>query len=431
MGSQHLLLAAAYLLGTLVTSCLGWFSLEDPDLQVRLTGSNSRCQGQLQVLSHTRDLWHSVCSDSWKGALRHWDVSQQAARFCRKLRCGDSLGLTTYSRFNTPQNQIICHGPRVSFSNCSTDSPYKCHPLSLVCLEPQTTTPPPTSPPTTMTPEPTAPPRLQLVAGPRGLRCAGVVEFYSGSVGGTISYENHHGLQGLGDLLCGALQCGSLKQPPEAKAVEPQDPGERWARRLLPIRWQIQNSSCVSLHQCFRKTPAQEGGQALSLVCSDFQPKVQSRLVGGGSVCKGTVEVRQATQWAALCDSHVSRGPARWAELCQEQKCNGLVSYHTLDASETSSGFSCPQEKLSQCHELQEKKTFCKRVFVTCELATAHGGGKAGLDFPSGTWLMSMSLKDSAPEPCKRMANGEGTGGRGASRNKRQLDQNSGSYKHE
>ncbi|XP_077653323.1 T-cell surface glycoprotein CD5 [Urocitellus parryii] len=350
-----------------VTSCLGWFSLEDPDLQVRLTGSNSRCQGQLQVLSHTRARWHSVCSESWNGALRHGEVSQQAARLCQKLRCGDSLGLTTYSHFNTPQNQIICHGPRGSFSNCSTDSSSKCHPLSLVCLEPQTTTPPPTSPPTTMTPEPTAPPRLQLVAGPRGLRCAGVVEFYSGSLGGTISYENHHGLQGLGDLLCGALQCGSLKQPPEAKAVEPQDPAERWARRLLPIRWQIQNSSCASLHECFRKAPAQEGGQALSLVCSDFQPKVQSRLVGGGSVCKGTVEVRQATQWAALCDSHVSRGPARWAELCQEQKCNGLVSHHPLDASETSSGFSCPQEKLSQCHELQEKKTFCKRVFVTCQ----------------------------------------------------------------
>lgn len=106
------------------------------------------------------------------------------------------------------------------------------------------------------------------MAGPRGLRCAGMVEFYSGSRGGTISYEDHDRIEGLGNLLCGALQCGSLKQPPEAKAVAPQEPGERWARRPLPIRWQIQNSSCAALQDCFRKTPPQEGGLALSLVCS-------------------------------------------------------------------------------------------------------------------------------------------------------------------
>uniref|UniRef100_A0A8D2B7C7 T-cell surface glycoprotein CD5 n=1 Tax=Sciurus vulgaris TaxID=55149 RepID=A0A8D2B7C7_SCIVU len=338
-----------------------------PHLQVRLAGSNSRCQGQLQVLRLTKDLWHTVCSESWDGALRHQAISRQAARVCQKLQCGASLGLATYAHFNTPQNQIICQGPRGSFSNCSSIEPHKCHPLSLICLEPQRTTPPPTPPPTTLTPEPTAPPVLQLVAGPRGLRCAGLVEFYSGSLGGTISYENQDRIQDLGNLLCGALQCGSLKQQPEAKAVEPQEPGERWARRPLPIRWQIRNASCASLQECFRKTQPQEGGQALSLVCSDFQPKVQSRLVGGGSVCKGTVEVRQASPWAALCDGHVSRGPARWEELCQEQKCSSLISYHTLDASETSSGFSCSQEKLSQCHELREKRASCKRVFVTCQ----------------------------------------------------------------
>ncbi|MBZ3875969.1 T-cell surface glycoprotein CD5 [Sciurus carolinensis] len=359
MGSQQRLLAAACLLGVL-------------GLQVRLAGSNSRCQGQLQVLSLAKDSWHAVCSESWAGALLHPAVSRQAARVCQKLQCGASLGLATYAHFNTPQDQILCQGPRGSFSNCSTIEPHKCLPLSLICLEcliaePQRTTPKPTTPPTTLTPEPTAPPVLQLVAGPRGLRCAGLVEFYSGGLGGTISYENQDRIQGLGNLLCGALQCGSLKQQPEAKAVEPQEPGERWARRPLPIRWQIRNASCASLQECFRKTQPQEGGQALSLVCSDFQPKVQSRLVGGGSVCKGTVEVRQASPWAALCDGHVSRGPTRWEELCQEQKCSSLISYHTLDASETSSGFSCPQEKLSQCHELREKRASCKRVFVTCQ----------------------------------------------------------------
>jgi hypothetical protein len=99
-----------------------------------------------------------------------------------------------------------------------------------------------------------------------------------------------------------------------------------------------------------------------------FQPKVQSRLVGGSGVCEGTVEVRQGTRWAALCDSPVARGQGRWEELCQEQQCGRFISFHMLDASGTSRGLTCPQEKLSRCYALQEKKAFCRRVFITCEL---------------------------------------------------------------
>lgn len=114
----------------------------------------------------------------------------------------------------------------------------------------------------------TAPPRLQLVAGPGGLRCAGVVEFYRGSLGGAIGYheQDQDRTQDLKNRICAALHCGSfLRHLPEAETTRTQDPGER---KALPIRWEIQNASCGSLEQCFRKVPPYQGGQVLALVCS-------------------------------------------------------------------------------------------------------------------------------------------------------------------
>lgn len=116
----------------------------------------------------------------------------------------------------------------------------------------------------------------------------------------------------------------------------------------------------------------------------DFQPKVQSRLVGGSGVCAGSVEVRHGKQWDALCDGLATKGTARWEEVCQEQQCGGVRSYQVLDTSDrTSRGRYCPQEKLSQCYRLQERKAHCKRVFVTCKLATAlrWAEGSSGFSF--------------------------------------------------
>nr|XP_021540920.1 T-cell surface glycoprotein CD5 [Neomonachus schauinslandi] len=347
-----------------VTSCLGGPYWEDSGNPVRLTGSSSPCQGQLEVL--LGPTWRTVSSWSWRQNQNRWEDPKKASKLCRSLSCGDALALAHFPDFNSPQAPVTCHGHLGSFSNCSSSEATQRSPLGLICLEPQKTTAPPTSPPPTTTPEPTAPPRLQLVAGPGGLRCAGVVEFYYGSLGGAIGYEaqDQDGTQDLKNRICAALQCGSfLKHLPEAQTTRTQDPGDS---EPLPVRWKIQNASCASLEQCFGKVPPYEGGQALALVCSGFQPKVQSRLVGGSSLCEGSVEVRQGKRWDVLCDVPRAKGTARWEEVCREQQCGKVNFYRVLDAAEkTSHGFSCPQEKLSQCHQLQEKKAHCKRVFVT------------------------------------------------------------------
>ncbi|XP_014648355.1 PREDICTED: T-cell surface glycoprotein CD5 [Ceratotherium simum simum] len=378
MGSQQPPLAALYLLGVLVTSCLGGPNWEDPGFQVRLGASNSRCQGQLEV--YFKGLWCTVYSRSWSRSPYHQQDLKQASKLCQKLLCESALVLAHVPYFNSPSNQITCMGQLGSFSNCSSTD-WK-EPLGLICSEPLKTTPPPTSPPPTTTPEPTAPPRVQLVAGPGGLRCAGVVEFYSGSQGGTIRYEAQDKIKDLGDRICDALRCGSfLKHLPEVEAAWVQDAGES---RPLPIQWEIQNTSCTSLEQCFRKVQPWEGSQVLALVCSEFQPKVQSRLVGGSGVCEGSVEVRHGKQWEALCDSTSARGPARWEEVCREQQCGHVNSYVQDAGEKTSRGVFCPQEKLSQCHQLQEKRSFCKRVFVSCQDPNPAG--------PSAGTVMSIIL---------------------------------------
>ncbi|KAM9221191.1 T-cell surface glycoprotein CD5 [Dugong dugon] len=361
MGSHQPPLTTVYLLGVLLTSCLGGFIREDSEIQIRLSNSSSRCQGRLEV--RHLDRWLSVCSQSWgQSSYREEDATKLAKKLCPQLGCGRASELAR-SLFSSTQNKVLCHGSLGSFSNCTSQRASLCSTLILICLEPTTAAPPPTSPLPTTTPEPTAPPRLQLVAGPGGLSCAGVVEFYHGSLGGTISTGAQDLTQGLGDLICRDLRCGSfLRRLPEATPKATLDTHQKW------MRWEIQNASCASLEQCFQKIQPWKGDTALGLICSDFQPKVQSRLVGGRGTCEGTVEVRQGGQWAALCDSSPAKNTARWEEVCQEQQCGRVNTYRQLDASEkTSQGLSCLQKKLSQCHELQQKQSRCERVFVTCQ----------------------------------------------------------------
>lgn len=93
-------------------------------------------------------------------------------------------------------------------------------------------------------------------------------------------------------------------------------------------------------------------------------------------MCQGSVEVRQGKRWEALCNSPLAKSTVRWEEVCREQQCGKVKSCQVLDASEkTSQGLFCPQEKLSQCHQLQERKAYCKRVFVTCQDPNPPGLG--------------------------------------------------------
>ncbi|XP_023604566.1 T-cell surface glycoprotein CD5 [Myotis lucifugus] len=282
-----------------------------PGFQVNLRGSSSQCQGQIEVLLDGR--WHTVDSRSWGQSPGHQWHPSVASPLCQKMKCREALLFGPVPSFSSPRNHITCHGTLGSFSRCNASDARQGEPLSLICLEPLKTTPAPTRPLPTTTPEPAAPPRLRLVPGPGGLRCAGVVEFYSGRLGGTVGYEDQDSTEALGD--------------PHLR---------------------------------------------------DFQPQVQSRLVGGSSVCAGSVEVRQGQgrQWEALCHSPWAKSMARWAEVCREQQCGPANSYQVLEAGEKDTrGLVCFGEKLSQCHQLQERRAHCKRVFLTWQDPNPAGLG--------------------------------------------------------
>ncbi|XP_014394677.1 PREDICTED: T-cell surface glycoprotein CD5, partial [Myotis brandtii] len=260
-------LPALCLLGVLVTTCLGASSWLEPGFQVNLRGSSSQCQGQIEVLLDGR--WHTVDSRSWGRSPGHQWHPSVASPLCQKMKCREALLLGQVPSFSSPRNHITCQGMLGSFSHCNASDARQAEPLSLICLEPLKTTPPPTRPLPTTTPEPAAPPRLRLLPGP-------------GEAEGTPA------------------------------------PG---ARRPLPIRWRAQNTSCASLEQCFRRAQPWEGGRALALVCSGD-------------------------------------------------------SYQVLEAGEKDTrGLVCFGEKLSQCHQLQERRAHCKRVFLTCQDPNPAGLG--------------------------------------------------------
>lgn len=138
----------------------------------------------------------------------------------------------------------------------------------------------------------------------------------------------------------------------------------------------------------------------------------------GSGTCAGYVEVRQGGQWAALCHNSALTVLSWWEEVCREQRCGNLSSYQLLGADDkTSGGLVCPPEKLSQCHQLQ-RTTHCRRVFVTCESAAAHGRRGRFWVFPLRP---SQRAGRGAPGPQKRTERWQrGVGGREARAVRRQ-----------
>lgn len=99
---------------------------------MKLQGSHSKCQGQLEVNFH--DKWHTIDSRSWGQSPDRPVHTQRASKLCQKLNCGEALVLAHFPRFNRPQNQITCHGPLGSFSRCNASEANRGDPLGLICL---------------------------------------------------------------------------------------------------------------------------------------------------------------------------------------------------------------------------------------------------------------------------------------------------------
>ncbi|XP_072494895.1 T-cell surface glycoprotein CD5 [Notamacropus eugenii] len=259
------------------------------------------------------------------------------------------------------------HNALVSNKNANNSSPE----LLVVCQEAATKAPPPTPRPTVTSPKPTGPPRFLMVEGKERLRCAGVVEFYRGTIGGSICYDKKTWTKPLGDRICQVLNCGTFLEHLDAKA-EKTDSGNPEGLKPLPILWEVKDPQAASVDKVFTKRKSCLVNQTISIICSDFQPKVKSRLKGGSSPCKGIVEVYVEGQWKALC------GKKNWEEVCHEQHCGSLISEEEASQkspSATSSMFFCSDRNLSRCYKFGVGDPACKTTMIECQDPNPAGPG--------------------------------------------------------
>ncbi|XP_044537939.1 T-cell surface glycoprotein CD5 [Gracilinanus agilis] len=270
--------------------------------------------------------------------------------------------------------QMLCsfHGPSISdWSHVGRNASHI--DLRLVCEEPAPKASPPTPRPAVTSPEPSGHPRFLLVEGKERLRCAGVVEFYRGSTGGSICYDSKAWSPALGNLICQSLNCGTFLDHLDPSAGRP-DSRNPEGLKALQVLWEVKDPDSSSLDQIFRKEKSCRGNQTISIICSEFQPKVRSRLKGGSSPCSGIVEVNFEGQWRPLC-----RTKKNWDQVCHEQHCGEPISLQDVPqkslTAERAGMLHCAHENLSHCYSFQPGDPLCKGIRIECRDLNAAGLG--------------------------------------------------------
>uniref|UniRef100_F7FWL1 SRCR domain-containing protein n=1 Tax=Monodelphis domestica TaxID=13616 RepID=F7FWL1_MONDO len=286
------------------------------------------------------------------------------------LKCPNKQNMDDLYKYGSDlaeaHKQMLCSFHGLPRNTSHTD-------LSLVCKEPAPKAPPTTQQPAVTSPEPTGPSRLLLVEGKERLRCAGVVEFYQGSTGGSICYDAKAWSPALGNLICQNLNCGTFLDHLDPSAQRP-DLRNREGLKALQVLWGVKDPNGTSLEQIFRKEKSCRGNQTISIICSDFQPKVRSRLKGGSHACAGTVEVNFEGQWRALCSTQKN-----WEEVCHEQHCGRLLTQEDVPQKSLSTGRSsmlhCNRYNLSECYTFEPGDPLCKGKRLECHDPNAAGLG--------------------------------------------------------
>ncbi|XP_074130446.1 T-cell surface glycoprotein CD5 [Sminthopsis crassicaudata] len=337
-----------YLLGTLVSSCHGGPQQTPSGPSKDIINPGSPCQVQLEVkLNHTTSVF--CLKEQKEQELTELHSKLGPLRTPKEMACS----------FFSPS--VLDPAINVSSTKLKVD-----------CHEAVTKVSLPTQRPIVTSPEPTGPSRFLLVEGKERLRCAGVVELYRGRIGGSICFDSKTWTDALGDKICRELNCGTFLELLDQPAEKP-DWGNSEGLKPLPILWEVGNQNGTSLDQVFTKQKSCRQNKTISLVCSDFQPKVKSRLKGGSNPCKGIVEVYFEGQWKALCGKRKN-----WEEVCHEQHCGSLISEEDVfqkSTSATSSMLHCKYGNLSRCYTFLPGDRLCKGTMIECQDLNAAGPG--------------------------------------------------------
>ncbi|XP_029430815.1 T-cell surface glycoprotein CD5 [Rhinatrema bivittatum] len=319
----------------------------------RPSSGNCTCVGRLELPLNST--WKPVCKDPWD--LKTLEV------VCRNLGCDQPVGILSRLNFTEEKGSKLsvfsealqCQANETRLLNCvSSRSKANCtheEDAIVVCTASHctpaltTTTPTPTKPP--------APgrPRFRLVEG--SVTCSGTVELYLRGRWGTVCIEKRW--KPYSDSICRNLGCGSALQCTHLEVP----------RGLSPAFWQEQGCANLSnTEQCFQES---QSCKSLHIICSNFQPKVATRLVNGTSRCEGNVEVYHNGSWTALCRGG-NEMDSRGQEVCREQRCGKPVPRAGSEGSSEQSrrGVRCHARRLEECHHF-ESISSCTPARVACE----------------------------------------------------------------
>ncbi|XP_073723257.1 scavenger receptor cysteine-rich domain-containing protein DMBT1 isoform X11 [Misgurnus anguillicaudatus] len=288
-----------------------WTLTIPPSTDIRLVNGGNLCSGRVEVLYN--GVWGTVCDD-------YWDLSD-AAVVCRQLGCGYATEAKSNAYFGEGSGQIWmddvqCAGDETTLTNCSS-TPRGIHNCAhgedagVICQFGGTQT---TATPSTSTQEISNTPisgfkDIRLVNG--GNLCSGRVEVLYNGVWGTVCDD----FWDLSDaaVVCRQLGCGVATEA-KSNAYFGQGSGQIWMDDVQCAGNETTLTNCTATprgtHNCVH-------GEDAGVICQNI------RLVNGGNLCSGRVEVLYNGVWGTVCDDGWDLSDA--AVVCRQLGCGNAT----------------------------------------------------------------------------------------------------------
>ncbi|XP_056627970.1 deleted in malignant brain tumors 1 protein-like [Triplophysa dalaica] len=286
---------------------------------IRLVNGGSVCSGRVEVLHN--GVWGTVCDDGW-------DLSN-AAVVCKELGCGAVIEAKSNAYFGQGSGQIWlddvqCRENETTLKNCSAQ-PWGSHncvhseDAGVICQN------------------------VRLVNG--GSVCSGRVEVLHNGVWGTVCDDGWD----LSDaaVVCRELGCGAVIEA-KSNAYFGQGSGQIWLDDVQCRGNETSLKNCSAQpwgsHDCGHNedagvicqlgwmqttvaplswTPTTAAPLTVGRTQTTAAPNTDIRLMNGGSVCSGRVEVHHNGVWGTVCDDGWDLSDA--AVVCKELGCGAVI----------------------------------------------------------------------------------------------------------